>query len=265
MGWAQPMREVEFSALSVSVPQIGFGCGRLDWNGNRRQSRKLLDTALELGVRYFDTAPSYGYGTAERALGEIVADVPGVVIASKAGIAAPPKYPWVRSLMSSRLRPFRLLVPQTARRKVGDYPTLSDFDRQAVVESVERSVEDLGRPIDVLLAHEPSDPLDPEMHLIFEKLLQSGLARSVGIGTSKLVFDTDGWLGTVAQARAGSIIQPIPGHSVVLHGALRPTELGGDGSPLARLQGAVSENERSVFLVSCSTPSRLRQVVSAVS
>ena len=49
--------------------RLGFGCGRLRAGLEERNSRRLIEAALERGIRYFDTAPSYGDGASERVLG----------------------------------------------------------------------------------------------------------------------------------------------------------------------------------------------------
>ncbi len=54
------------------------------------EARALLDFAYELGIRYFDTAPSYGDGVSEERLGGFLGSMPagqrdGVVAATKMG------------------------------------------------------------------------------------------------------------------------------------------------------------------------------------
>ena len=50
-------------------------------------ARRVVDRALELGIRYFDTAPYYGSGLAERRLGTALRAVPRdrVVVSTKVG------------------------------------------------------------------------------------------------------------------------------------------------------------------------------------
>lgn len=53
-------------------------------NGPHEQAVAIVERALALGVTYFDTAPSYGNGKSERALGEVAKDNRArMVIASK--------------------------------------------------------------------------------------------------------------------------------------------------------------------------------------
>lgn len=60
------------AASRVRVSGLGFGTapiGNLYAEVAERDARMALDRALQLGVRYFDTAPFYGHGLAERRLG----------------------------------------------------------------------------------------------------------------------------------------------------------------------------------------------------
>src|SRR5437764_9557247 len=73
---------------TVGVTPLGLGTAPL---GNLYRAisdvdaRETLDTALELGIRYFDTAPYYGFGLSERRVGDAIRDKRGVVISTKAG------------------------------------------------------------------------------------------------------------------------------------------------------------------------------------
>ena len=61
------------SGLRVSV--LGFGCGDtggLMIRGDPGERERTVARALELGVNYFDTAPSYGQGESEIQLGRVL-------------------------------------------------------------------------------------------------------------------------------------------------------------------------------------------------
>jgi len=61
--------------IALSLSEIGFGCGGnagLMVRGRRDQQERVVARALELGINYFDTAPDYGDGAAERNLGRIL-------------------------------------------------------------------------------------------------------------------------------------------------------------------------------------------------
>jgi D-threo-aldose 1-dehydrogenase len=100
--------------------------------------------AWEAGIRYFDTAPHYGFGLAERRLGTALArlDPEGyAVISTKVG---------------------RLLAPvsSAARERHGfidadPFEPVFDYSREAVLRSFEESLARLRRDrVEVLLAHD---------------------------------------------------------------------------------------------------------------
>ncbi|RYZ46481.1 MAG: aldo/keto reductase [Sphingobacteriales bacterium] len=75
---------------SLEVTELGFGCMNIAWAyGNppsKEESVKLLRSAYDLGVRFYDTAEIYGPHTSERITGEALKAVrKEVVIASKIG------------------------------------------------------------------------------------------------------------------------------------------------------------------------------------
>ncbi|MDE3206546.1 MAG: aldo/keto reductase [Acidobacteriota bacterium] len=72
----------------VEVPVVGFGCGgraELMVGNDRSAQIAAVRTALDCGIDYFDTAPAYGGGRSEMALGAALADLgsPAVTISTK--------------------------------------------------------------------------------------------------------------------------------------------------------------------------------------
>ncbi|MBI4298560.1 MAG: aldo/keto reductase [Chloroflexi bacterium] len=58
----------------LRVSEIGFGCGNVGGlmiRGEPSSRTRAVARALELGIDYFDTAPSYGDGQSERNLGQV--------------------------------------------------------------------------------------------------------------------------------------------------------------------------------------------------
>lgn len=82
----------------LAVPAVGFGTGSI---GNRRRARsemesiELVRSAHQAGFRYFDTAPMYGHGLAERRLGAGLygLDGAGLVVSTKVGKRLVPATP----------------------------------------------------------------------------------------------------------------------------------------------------------------------------
>ncbi len=81
----------------TTIPRLGMGCwaiggpyhsGRtaLSWGRvDDRESCAAIERALDLGIRFFDTASSYGAGHSEEILDTILKNRPDVVIATKFG------------------------------------------------------------------------------------------------------------------------------------------------------------------------------------
>lgn len=81
-------RKLGSSGLEVSV--LGFGCWPVgnDWTeANDKSSVETIREAMELGINFFDVAPVYGFGHAEKVLGEAIKGKRDqIYIASKCGL-----------------------------------------------------------------------------------------------------------------------------------------------------------------------------------
>ncbi len=67
-----------FGSTGLRVSELGFGCGAgggLFVRGRYPEVRKAVARALELGITYFDTAPSYGQGQSEVNLGAVLREL----------------------------------------------------------------------------------------------------------------------------------------------------------------------------------------------
>jgi len=83
-------RRLPGTDLELSV--VGFGCwaiGGLWWGDDVEDeaSKRAVRAALDVGINWFDTAPLYGHGRADRVLVEALGDRVGeAVIATKVGV-----------------------------------------------------------------------------------------------------------------------------------------------------------------------------------
>lgn len=62
----------------IEVSALGFGCGAVGGlmvRGERREQIRTVERALEAGINYFDTAPSYGDGASETNLGHALREL----------------------------------------------------------------------------------------------------------------------------------------------------------------------------------------------
>jgi aryl-alcohol dehydrogenase-like predicted oxidoreductase len=151
------IKDIEASAL-------GFGCWAMGgtWNNvSDFESRAAVRAAIEHGINFFDVAPVYGLGHAEKVLGEALqgVDRSAVVIATKCG-----------------------LVWDDSKRVTNDLTAQSLF--QEVDESLLRLQTDY---IDLYQVHWP-DPNTPiaETAEALAELKQRGKIRQVGVSNYSL-------------------------------------------------------------------------------
>ncbi len=90
------------------VPRLGFGTlyipEQRGFGPARKGAMKLLREAVELGVRFFDTADSYGNGSAEQALHDALYPYDGLMIATKGGFRHERAGSWIMDADPARLR-----------------------------------------------------------------------------------------------------------------------------------------------------------------
>ena len=133
---------------SVEVTALGLGgsaLGNLYATVAEDDALGVVTEALDAGIRYFDTAPAYGYGVSEQRIGSGLAraGADDVVIATKVG--------W-------RLDP---AIGSSDWGIWADAPALEvsmDFSSQAVKKSISESLARLGRErVDILWIHDPDE------------------------------------------------------------------------------------------------------------
>jgi aryl-alcohol dehydrogenase-like predicted oxidoreductase len=270
------MRCDDFLSIGKSTSQIGLGCGRLVGRRSLRWSAELIETALDLGVRYFDVAPSYGMGTAEEVVGEVLGGSSEVTVATKVGIPRPryrARVDLLRRLampILNRHRPLKAFATRMYSRSSAVERGSFDFSSRAIRTSLEESLEKLRRDsVDVFLAHEPGVPdLVPSVDREFDELVREGLITAFGAGV-----DTAGdrWtrFGSIWQSRWPD--SEIRGYrhdvAYIFHGVVRSGAGSGmDGAPASALvRAALARAPNSILLVSASTPGRLRDLLQEVS
>src|ERR671910_2717290 len=87
----------------LTVNRVGFGAMRLTGPGiwgpprDRAEAIRVLQRAVELGVNFIDTAASYGPHVAEELIAEALHPYPGLVTATKGGLARPGPNHWVEN------------------------------------------------------------------------------------------------------------------------------------------------------------------------
>jgi L-galactose dehydrogenase/L-glyceraldehyde 3-phosphate reductase len=85
------MKYRKLGKTGIRVSEIGFGCGNVGGliiRGSHKEQLEAVQLALDLGVNYFDTAPSYGNGRSETNLGKVLSELePNIVLATKVGLS----------------------------------------------------------------------------------------------------------------------------------------------------------------------------------
>lgn len=215
------------STTDLVSQRLGFGCGRLKGGQEKANALRLVHTALDLGVRHFDTAPPYGLGASEAVLGEALKGrQEAVTVFTKAGLARPAS-PGLLQTARAIVKPLVHRIPglrQAVLQGMAQRATPPNFDPGFIARSFETSLRLLQRDrVDGLLLHEPQphDELTP-LQPLFEHWIANGQlvawGSSTGEARSRLVR-----FGTVLQYRCpdgGTDALP-PAPADILHGAVR--------------------------------------------
>lgn len=168
------------------LPTIGFGCASLGSRVSAAAGRAAIDTALDLGVGWFDVAPSYGDGRAEALLGSALGSRRGdIAICTKVGIQPAAMSGWrgaLRPLVRGALR----LAPG-ARRLVAVQrpgPRRQPITPALIEASLRDSLVALRTDhVDVLALHEPTlaEVADGEIIAALEAAVRRGQAGMIGV------------------------------------------------------------------------------------
>jgi D-threo-aldose 1-dehydrogenase len=187
-----PSASVTLGRTRVRVTRLGFGAasiGGLFTPVGDDAAAATLDHAWNLGIRYFDTAPLYGYGLSERRVG--------------AALRGRPRDSFVVSTKVGRLiRPIDRIPPDADvdRQADGDRQDayyrqsdpvrpVFDYSSDGVRRSLEESLVRLGlERIDIAYIHDPDDhwqdAIDgayPALH----RLREEGTLGAIGAGMNQ--------------------------------------------------------------------------------
>lgn len=175
-----------------ALPSLGMGTaplGNLYRAVSDAEAMATLSAAFAAGIRYFDTAPHYGFGLAERRLGEALAE----------------HDPQGKAIISTKVG--RLLLPTQAKGErhgfvdADPFEPHFDYSHDAVLRSFEGSLGRLRRDrIDLLLAHDLGKLTHGEQHADHLKafldggyramidLRASGAISAIGIGVNEVAI-----------------------------------------------------------------------------
>jgi D-threo-aldose 1-dehydrogenase len=174
---------------SLQVTALGLGCATLGGSRidvSRETAEAIVRAAWEAGVTYIDTAPYYGFGQAERCVGDAMRRVP--------------RDEWV---LSSKVG--RLLIPRVVSdgmeqdQRPMPFDAVYDYSYDGIMRSFEHSLQRLGLArIDILYVHdigamqhgEEAHPglmrtLRDSGYRALEELRSGGVVRAIGIGVNE--------------------------------------------------------------------------------
>jgi D-threo-aldose 1-dehydrogenase len=172
----------------IPLPELGFGTAPLAGlftPVSEEQAAATLDAAWDAGFRYFDTAPHYGLGLAERRLGAALAGRPRdeVVVSTKVGRLLVPNPGG-----EGRLDDDGFAVPAVVRREF-------DFSRDGVLRSFEESLTRLGLDrVDIVYLHDPDQHWESASTTGVDTLVElrdQGVVRAIGAGMNQTAMLTE--------------------------------------------------------------------------
>lgn len=177
-----PVERVRLGQTKVAVTRLGLGTaplGGLFRAADDSQATATVEQAYALGVRYFDTAPLYGYGLAERRLGQALRGKPRdtVVVSTKVGrllrADAPPDL-----TQYHEGEPFFKGTPPVN--------PIFDFSYDGVMTSLEESLRRLQLDrVDVLYIHDPDVHHEEALegaYKALDRLRHAGAVGAIGVG-----------------------------------------------------------------------------------
>jgi aryl-alcohol dehydrogenase-like predicted oxidoreductase len=162
LGYAGAVEQRRIERLGRTVSCVGFGAWQLgaDWGDvPESEATEALETALEEGVTFVDTADVYGDGRSERLLAR---------------------------LRKERKEPF--YITTKAGRRLPKQ-TVEGYSKKNIGAFVDRSLKNLGvETIDLLQIHCP--PTDayyhPEVFDLFDDLAKAGKIRFYGVSVERV-------------------------------------------------------------------------------
>lgn len=146
------MKNIKIGNGVIEASEISLGCMRMA-SLSKEEASKLINTALEEGINFFDHADIYGAGKSE----EIFADAID---------------------MNSTIREKMIIQSKCGIRK-----GFFDFSKEHIINSVDNSLKRLKTDyLDILLLHRPDTLMEPEeVSEAFSQLHASGKVRHFGV------------------------------------------------------------------------------------
>ena len=145
------MKQLKFGSTGIEVPSVILGCMRMN---SATEPEKVLQTAVEHGITFFDHADIYGNGECEQV--------------------------FANSLAKTSIKREDLFI----QSKCGIVPgEMYDFSKEHIVQAVNGSLKRLQTDyLDALLLHRPDTLMEPEeVAAAFDELATQGKVRHFGV------------------------------------------------------------------------------------
>ena len=186
-----PLARRELGTTGLAVSALGFGgaaIGNLYRELSDEDAQGAVSSSFASGVRYFDTAPFYGFGLSESRIGTALLGAPPTpVISTKVGRRLVPTGPQDAS------------VGREGYFSPRPFSPVFDYGYEAVMESHAGSLERLRVPrVDILLCHDIGRLTHGPNHATrvrefldggyraMRELRTAGTVRAIGIGVNEL-------------------------------------------------------------------------------
>lgn len=180
------MRHNDLVKLRTGLEISRFGLGTATLGGlftsiSDADAFSTVETALNCGVTYIDTAPHYGKGTSERRLAKALAGKRNFHLSTKIGRLLVPA---VNSLDPD----FADTDPNVVRT--------FDYSAAGVERSIKESLERLEMDyVDIVYIHDPDDEIYvqqsiKEAYPALEKMRNQGLIKAIGVGMNQSAVPT---------------------------------------------------------------------------
>ncbi|MBS1269867.1 MAG: Aldo-keto reductase IolS [Gammaproteobacteria bacterium] len=150
------MERVRFGATGLKVHPLCFGTMTLGGDATEKTSLELLDSVVDHGLNFVDSANLYNDGTAETIIGK-----------------------W----LASRGHRDRIILSSKVRYKVGDDPDTEGLSPRTIERELHRSLQRLNTDyLDIYFLHQPdyNTPLEITWQCL-DRLARAGKFRYVGL------------------------------------------------------------------------------------
>jgi aryl-alcohol dehydrogenase-like predicted oxidoreductase len=144
------MDRVTLKHIGLSVPRISIGTMTIGGQTNEDEARRMIDTCLDAGIDFIDTANMYHVGKSEEVLGRIL-----------------------------KGRRSKVILASKVRMKMGEEPDLSGLSRAAILRAIDDTLRRLDTDyLDLYYMHAPdwAVPIEETLETM-NQLVKQGKVR----------------------------------------------------------------------------------------